>query len=427
MSNRNYRSKNKRSYGKPAKAGGKKYHGKRKPNHSRGASSSGGTSHYKKRGYSKRGGYQRSAIKHEQYISKAKDVVREESLYVKHAVFSNFNLAPVVQKNIRDKGYVHPTKIQNGAIPQVLQGRDVLGMASTGSGKTAAFLLPMITKILKNPEEKCLIVVPTRELANQIRYELKTFSRGTDILDALIVGGAKYGPQINILRRNPKFVIATPGRLIDLHKTKRIDLKSFNNIVLDEVDRMLDMGFIRDIELIISNIAHKKQSLFFSATMNYKAENIARRLLVNPLKIKIEQQSAVVNIEQNIIKFEFTGEKINKLHDLLTGEEFDKVLVFSRTRRGADSLSKELQRRGHKCVAIHGEKSLNQRNRAISQFRQNNIDVLVATDVAARGIDIPDITHIINFDEPATYNDYIHRIGRTGRIGKKGVALTFVR
>ena len=409
MSNRNKnRSKQNRSYNRPAKSGGKRNYGKRNSGYSRGNHRA------------------QSTISHSQYISKAQNIV-QESIYVNHANISNFALAPIVQKNVKDKGYEHPTKIQNGVIPEIINGRDVLGLASTGSGKTAAFLLPIITKVLNNNNEKCLIVVPTRELANQIRHELFTFSKGTDILSVLIVGGAKYGPQISLLNRNPKFVIATPGRLIDLHKTNRINLRSFNNVVLDEVDRMLDMGFIKDIELIVSNLAYKKQSMFFSATMNHKAESIARKLLVNPLKIKIEQQSAVVNIEQNIIKFEFNGEKINKLHDLLNKDSFGKVLVFARTRRGADSLAKELIRRGHKCAAIHGEKSLNQRNRVISQFRQSSIDIVVATDVAARGIDIPDITHIINFDEPSTYDDYIHRIGRTGRIGKKGVALTFVR
>ncbi|MFC1756305.1 DEAD/DEAH box helicase [Patescibacteria group bacterium] len=406
---RNSRSKYKRSYKKPSNSGG--YNNSRK----------------KRSGYHRGGNNQRSSIKHEQYISKAVDSPVEENLYVESVSFDHFKLAPVVKMNIRDKGYEHPTKIQNDTIYEILQGRDILGMASTGSGKTAAFLLPMLTKILQSNHEKCLIVVPTRELANQIRYELTTFSKNTNILMALIVGGASYGPQISLLRKNPEFVIATPGRLIDLHKQHKIDLKSFNNIVLDEVDRMLDMGFIRDIELIIKNLSYKKQSLFFSATMDYKAENIANRLLVNPLKVEIKQQTATVNIEQNIIKFEFNGEKINKLHNMLLTDEFEKVLVFARTRRGADSLSKELQNRGHKSTAIHGEKSLNQRNRAISQFRRDDLKVLVATDVAARGIDIPDISHIINFDEPASYSDYIHRIGRTGRIGKKGVALTFVR
>jgi len=379
----------------------------------------------RKSNYARKSTYHRAHIKHDQYISKATKS-GEEALYVQNVTFSDFKLHPIVQKNIRNKGYVHPTKIQNQAIPEILHGRDILGMASTGSGKTAAFLLPMITKAINNPDEKCLIVVPTRELANQIRYELLTFSKGSNIMEVLIIGGASYGTQIRLLNRKPQFVIATPGRLLDLHKMKKINLYGFNNIVLDEVDRMLDMGFIRDIEYMISKLSSQKQSLFFSATIGHKAESIANKFLKNPLKIKIEQQSALVNIEQNIIKFKFVGEKINKLDEFLVNTNCEKVLVFSRTRRGADSLTKELQRRGHKSAVIHGEKSLGQRSRVISQFRQNDIDILVATDVAARGIDIPDISHIINFDEPATYDDYVHRIGRTGRIGKKGVALTFV-
>jgi len=402
-----YRSNNKRSFNKPAKSGRKKYSKGRKSN------------------YAKKSTYHRAHIKHDQYISKATKS-GEENLYVEDVTFYDFKLHPIVQKNIRNKGYVHPTIIQNQAIPEILHGKDILGMASTGSGKTAAFLLPMITKAINNQDERCLIVVPTRELANQIRYELLTFSKGTNIMEVLIIGGASYSTQIRLLKRRPQFVIATPGRLLDLHKMKKINLYGFNNIVLDEVDRMLDMGFIRDIEYMISKLSPQKQSLFFSATINHKAESIANKFLRDPLKIQIKQQSALVNIEQNIIKYKFVGEKINKLDEFLASTDCEKVLVFSRTRRGADSLTKELQRRGHKSAVIHGEKSLGQRNRVISQFRQNDIDVLVATDVAARGIDIPDISHIINFDEPATYDDYVHRIGRTGRIGKKGVALTFV-
>jgi len=368
----------------------------------------------------------RSAINPRLYVSNGESA-QEENLYVAGSDFAHFNLDGKIFENVRSRQYKNPTKIQYEAIPHIMAGRDVLGMASTGSGKTAAFLLPMLTKTLKSPKERCLIVVPTRELANQITNEIIAFSKGTFIQQALIVGGAKYGNQIRLLMKEPQFVVATPGRLIDLYKTKKIYLHDFNNIVLDEVDRMLDMGFINDIELIISKLSQQKQSLFFSATMNSKAEGIARTLLKDPIRIEIKQKSAAASVDQGIIRYQFTGEKINKLDELLHKSEFDKVLVFSRTKRGADSLARELQRRGHKSGVIHGDRSLGQRNKAISLFRQNVIDVLVATDVAARGIDIPDISHIINFDEPATYNDYIHRIGRTGRIGKRGVALTFVK
>ncbi|MFC1722304.1 DEAD/DEAH box helicase [Patescibacteria group bacterium] len=404
----NYRPKNRYAKNKPSNNGNRGY-SKNRGNNSR-------------RRYSGN----KARINHEQYISKAV-TTEQESLYIHDANFNSYNLDQNVKINIRKRNFVNPTKIQNSVIPEILLDRDILGLAGTGSGKTAAFLLPMITKAIRNRNEKCLIVAPTRELATQIMYELRMFSQGTNVFGALIVGGAGYGPQIRALNSNPQFVIATPGRLLDLYNTKRINLKSFNNVVLDEVDRMLDMGFIKDIEFIISKMSDNKQSLFFSATMNDKAEVIARKLLKNPIKIQVSKQRSAQNVEQNIIKYNFVGEKINMLDNLLAKEEFEKVLVFSRTRKGADSLARELIRRGHKSAAIHGEKSHGQRIRTITEFRKNNLSVLVATDVAARGIDIPNISHIINYDEPENYDDYIHRIGRTGRIGKKGVALTFVR
>lgn len=413
MRNRN-RSNNKRRNKYSNKAGG----------------SSGGKKRYnkssrKRSNYSKKRGFKRTSIKEERYVANAKQNTNED-VYIKNVTFSDFNLHPKLQENIRNKGYVHPTKIQNKTIPHIIKKRDVLGLATTGSGKTAAFLLPMVSKAINHTNEKCLIVVPTRELANQIKNELKSFTIGTKIKDVMIIGGTRYGSQIRLLQQKPQFVIATPGRLIDLHEMNKIKLQSFNNIVLDEVDQMLDMGFIHDIEYIVSNLAEKKQSLFFSATMNSKAEQIANKLLKDPLKIEIDQQSASANVEQDVVHFKFKGEKINILHDLLINTKYEKVLVFSKTRRGADLVSDELRKRGHNSDAIHGEKSLGQRKRVMSKFREDSIDILVATDVAARGIDVPNISHIINYDEPSNYDEYIHRIGRAGRIGKKGYALTFV-
>ena len=247
------------------------------------------------------------------------------------------------------------------------------------------------------------------------------------VRDALIVGGASYAPQIRLLRRNPQLVIATCGRLIDLFKTKQINLNEFDIIVLDEVDQMLDMGFINDIKLIVSSLKEQKQSLFFSATMNPKIEDIAKSFLQNPVKIEIAKQGSAKNVDQNIVKIHHSKSKLDTLHEILVNTEYDKVLVFSKTKRGAEELSIQLKGKGHKAEALHGDKSLGQRMRIMASFRKNEILILVATDVAARGIDIPDISHVINYDEPATKEDYIHRIGRTGRIGKKGVALTFVK
>ncbi len=303
--------------------------------------------------------------------------------------------------------------------------KDVIGLASTGSGKTAAFLIPAVNAVLSDNRKRALIIAPTRELVNQIQMELKQFAQGTFINDVLIVGGASYSTQIRILRKNPQFVIGTPGRLIDLYEKKYLDLSQFDVVVLDEVDQMLDMGFINDIKLVISKLKNPRQSLFFSATMSPKIRDVANTLLQDPVTIEVAKQSAAKNVDQNIIKIG-SKKKIDVLHELLVNSEFTRVLVFARTKRGADQLSDALQLKGHRADALHGNKSLNARTRILSMFKRDEIDILVATDVASRGIDVPNISHVINYDEPATYDDYIHRIGRTGRIGKKGVALTFV-
>jgi ATP-dependent RNA helicase RhlE len=364
-------------------------------------------------------------IAHSMYVSKPTHT-EVAAVYTPQNSFADFKLHPVLAKNISDRQYVTPTKIQDQTIPEILQGRDLLGIASTGSGKTGAFLIPMIDKALRNQQSKVLIITPTRELASQINNEFRKFARNTRLRMALVIGGESIQNQIRFLRSNPQFVVATPGRLLDLVERKRIHLNSFNNVVLDEVDQMLDMGFIDDIRLVISRLAPQRQSLFFSATLARKEEGLANSLLKNPLKVESYKQSPLKTIHQDIVKVSSKDKKVQVLHDLLIKEEFNKVLVFSRTKRGADKISNELSARGIRVDALHGDKSQNKRSRILKNFRYDEIDVLIATDVAARGIDIPDISHVINFDEPATYNDYIHRIGRTGRIGKKGTALTFV-
>jgi len=364
-------------------------------------------------------------IAHSRYISKA-TAVENDSLYVCEKSFNDFNLHSALTSNISKRNYVNPTKIQDRAIPEILKGRDLLGIGRTGSGKTGAFLIPMIDKALKNPESKILIVSPTRELANQISSEFRKFAQSTPLKVVLVIGGASIRDQIRLIRAQPQFVVATPGRLIDLVKRKSIDLGGFNNVVLDEVDRMLDMGFIEDIKLLISKLASQRQSLFFSATLSHKEEMLANSLLVSPIKVGTDKQTALESIHQDIVRVHSREHKMQVLHDLLKRSEFNKVLVFSRTKRGADNISSELRRRSIRVDSLHGDKSQNKRSRVLSKFKQNKIDVLVATDVAARGIDVPNISHVINYDEPATYNDYIHRIGRTGRIGKTGTALTFV-
>lgn len=349
----------------------------------------------------------------------------EISIYADGATFTDFDLSPVLQKNIAFRKYTVPTKIQNQAIPLILSGKDILGLASTGSGKTGAFLLPMIDKVLKDKNQKCLIVVPTRELAEQIKEELGKFAYGTPVSSVLVIGGKNIGNQLRALKRQPQFVIGTPGRLIDVWKRKALWLDTFNNVVLDEVDRMLDMGFIADIEFLISKLMVEKQSLFFSATMSDKAEIIANRLLKNPVKIQVEKQSPIKNIDQDVVRVN-SQDKLQVLHDLLKNEEFEKVLIFSRTKRGADKIALRLRNSGFQIDAIHSNKTQNSRMRTIKMFKAGNLRILVATDVASRGLDIDDITHVINYDEPQSYEDYIHRIGRTGRAGKMGTALTFI-
>lgn len=364
-------------------------------------------------------------IPHEKYIAKAEEGYIAPSIYEEDSLYADFKISENLKKNIEEKGYKHPTKIQHQAIPVILEANDVLGLASTGSGKTGAFLIPMLDKIISDRSQKCLIIVPTRELASQIQDEFRDLSKALGIYSTLVIGGTNINTQVKYLKKNPQFVIGTPGRLKDLYERRNLDLGKFNNIVLDEVDRMLDMGFIPDIRFLVSKLREQRQSLFFSATMSDEAERIANTLLKDPIRIQVEKESPLKRVNQDIVKVRDV-EKISKLRDLLIQDEFEKVLVFSRTKHGADRLSKQLEQNGLKVDSIHGGKSQNKRLRVLSNFKSNRINILIATDVAARGLDIPNVTHVINYDEPQNYKDYIHRIGRTGRAGKTGNALTFV-
>ncbi len=337
-----------------------------------------------------------------------------------------FDLIKELKKNITYKKYTSPTKIQYEAIPKILQGRDILGLASTGSGKTAAFLIPMINKGVHDRSQRFLIVVPTRELAIQIQDEFMQLARNTGLRSVLVIGGNSIGAQIGILRRDPAFIIATPGRLKDVSERGAIYLKDINNVILDEVDRMLDMGFIDDIRYITSRLNENRQSLFFSATMNRKSEEIANTLLKNPVKIEVEKQEPGKNVDQDVVRLKPGENKFNVLCEYLSKDEFKKILVFTRTKREAENLSKKLFDRGIKVNALHGDKRQAQRTKIIDSFKRDIINILIATDVASRGLDVNNISHVINYDIPENYDDYIHRIGRTGRAGKKGYALTFV-
>lgn len=380
------------------------------------------------RGFSRggnRGGFRTpKTINPSLFVKKAVEPQIQEE-FVPTRDFADYNLNPQLLKNIVSKGYKNQTPIQDQAIPVLLEGRDVIGIANTGTGKTAAFLIPLIHKVASDPNQNVLIIAPTRELATQIEHELMEFARGMRIFSALCIGGVNINPQMRRLSQNPHFVVGTPGRLRDLEKQRALYFEDYQNIVLDEVDQMVDMGFIQDIKYIISKLPKQRQSLFFSATLPQSALGIMHEFLYDPVKISVKTVDTAEYVEQDIVRVEGKG-KLNVLHDLLNKEDFEKVIVFVRTKRGAESLARELDNRGFYVAAIHGNKSQNQRQRAIQLFKQNRVKVLLATDVASRGLDIDNVSHVINYDQPETYDDYVHRIGRTGRAGRKGLALTFV-
>ena len=358
------------------------------------------------------------------FIKKANPIAPgEENINTR---FEDFNIASVLKQNIIKLGFRKPTTIQAQAIKPILEGRDVIGLASTGTGKTAVFLIPLIDKIFKDRSQKALIIAPTRELAIQINDDFLSFAYGMNIYSALIIGGANMKAQMHELRRNSQIVIATPGRLKDLIERRAINLLDYSNIVLDEVDLMVDIGFLSDVKYFISKMAKVRQSLFFSATIPFKVQSILRSFVTNPLTISVKLQDTSENVDQDVVKVSNPAKKMDQLHDLLIQDGFDKVLIFGRTKHGIEKLNKELTFRGFKTGALHGNKRQSQRKRVLDSFKQNEIQILLATDVASRGLDIDNVTHVINYDLPQTYDDYIHRIGRTGRIGKTGTALTFV-
>lgn len=358
-----------------------------------------------------------------QLVKKA--VIQVEEVFVPTNTFADFGFSPQLQKNIDTRGYVMPTPIQDQAIPLLMEGRDLIGLANTGTGKTASFLLPLINKIVNDRTQRVLIVAPTRELAVQIEQEFKLFAVGLNMYSALCIGGTNIRAQMSKLYRNPEFVVGTPGRLRDLEEQHALDFGVYNNIVLDEVDQMFDMGFIRDVKYITSHLPSPRQALFFSATLPDSLLRTMDGFQNNPIKVSVKSRESAANVDQDIVKT--NGQpKIEVLHDLLIKAEFDKVLVFSRTKRATESLARSLGQRGFAVNAIHGNKTQGQRQRAIDQFKRSQIQILVATDVASRGLDIDNVTHVINFDLPETYEDYIHRIGRTGRASRKGIALTFI-
>lgn len=359
------------------------------------------------------------------FIKKAEGM-RENEEFIPQHTFNDFEIHANIKKNISERGYINPTPIQDAIIPHVLKGKDVIGLANTGTGKTGAFLIPLINKVYNNPSLKVLIIAPTRELAVQIEDEFHVFARGLQLSSVCVIGGANIKAQSDRIRRVHHFVIGTPGRLIDLEKRGVLKLHMYSSIVLDEVDRMLDMGFIPDMKYIIAKLPEKKHALFFSATLPASIHPVMDNFLVDPVKVVIEsQQKTSANVDQDVVRFGGKN-KIDVLHDLLIQPGFDRVLIFGKTKHGMNKLSENLLDRGFKVAAIHGNKSQAQRQKALDSFKQGKVNVLLATDIASRGLDINNVTHVINYDLPQSYEDYVHRIGRTGRADKTGKALTFM-
>ncbi len=353
-------------------------------------------------------------------------VMNEAVEYVPKNKFADFAVHPVIAKNITEKGFVTPSPIQDQTIALLLDGKDVVGLANTGTGKTAAFAIPVAHKIMNNPRDRAIIVAPTRELAQQIEVEFRSFIKGSGVYSAILTGGSPMWPQVKDLRRNPQIVIGTPGRIKDHIDRGNLNLSGFTTVVLDEVDRMLDMGFVHEITALLKQLHVDRQSLFFSATLDQKIKTLIESFSKDPVTISVKTGNTSDNIEQNVVRYESSGTKMNTLHQILSKDHVQKTLVFDETKRSVDRLCRDLSARGLSVDSIHGDKSQGQRRRALERFRNNEVTVLVATDVAARGIDIKDITHVINYSTPQTYDDYVHRIGRAGRAGQKGYALTFI-
>lgn len=352
--------------------------------------------------------------------------IKEEEKYIATNKFSDFNVVELIKNNLVSKGYQTPSPIQDQAIPVALTGRDVIGIASTGTGKTAAFAVPTLNRLILDKNSNALIIAPTRELAQQIEDECRTIAKGSGLFGALLIGGTNMGPQLRDLRNKPRVVIGTPGRIKDHLNRGSLNLSTFNIVVLDEVDRMLDMGFVNDVTEILDATNKNRQSFFFSATLDGKVSKLINTFSENPHTISLKASTTSDNVHQNVVRYRDLSDKTEKLHDLLLQADVTKAIVFDETQRDVERLSNNLLQRGFSAEAIHGGKSQGQRQRALNKFKKNEVTILVATDVAARGIDVSDITHVINYSVPKAYDDYIHRIGRAGRAGQIGHALTFI-
>ena len=382
----------------------------------------------------KRGGRPQRNGRRKQNIHESKfinhNVQAAEQAHLAHVPvhsFADFKLAPALQANLANLGLTTPSAIQDQAIPRTLDGDDVIGLANTGTGKTAAFLLPIITTLSKSRAPlSVLVMAPTRELAGQIDDEFRKFSAGMKLYSTLLVGGVNINPQTRQLARRPHIIIGTPGRIKDHIDRGSLKLNNTTTLVLDEADRMLDMGFINDIRTITNQLSADRQTLCYSATFSPEVQRITDDLMKQPVVISVKVSETNDHIHQDVVHYIDQAHRKDLLLDILASEELDQAIVFGETKFGVQRLSDMLVKSGITSCAIHGNKSQGQRTRALNDFKSTKAKVMVATDVAARGLDIPNVSHVINFDTPASYEDYVHRIGRTGRAGKKGKALTFV-
>jgi len=348
-------------------------------------------------------------------------------LYVSDRNFSQLDLHQTLAKNIANKGYQTPSEIQDKCIDQLISGNNMVGIAATGTGKTGAFLIPIIHQMLSHGKVTALVVVPTRELAQQVYAEFRSLTHGTYLKAACFIGGTSVGKDEALARKQINLIVGTPGRLNDLIERRALNIGSIPTLVLDEFDRMLDMGFIRDIQKLVSGMNSRKQTMLFSATLDPSQERLIKQITPTAIRVNVTSGTkSSDNVDQNIIRVKHNENKFEVLYNLVSEASFEKVLLFAETKRGVDKLSKQLKNSGISSDVIHGNKSQNYRTRAIEHFKSGRTKILVATDVAARGIDIKGVTHVINYQMPQTMDSYIHRIGRTGRADATGVAYTFV-
>ncbi|MFW0871035.1 MAG: DEAD/DEAH box helicase [Patescibacteria group bacterium] len=397
-----------------------------RPHASRGAYAQRGGGNRRSYSSNRRGGRQRTMPTFDptRFINTNPTEAVEEVYTPQHA-FADFVIDDKLKRALEEMQIKTPSPIQDQAIPAILDGKDIVGVAETGTGKTAAFLIPLIERRKHNHRGTTLILTPTRELAIQIDSELRLLSKYFRYFSTVCVGGTSIGPQIRGLRRTNQFIIGTPGRIKDLQSRGLIPVDRIDSVVLDEADRMLDMGFIHDMRAILSELTDNRQNLFFSATMDRKTKELIGDFMKNPITISVKKKDVTDSIAQDVVRFGRDA-KYDVLVDLLKQDDFSRVIIFGAMKHSVENLSNQLCDSGIKAESIHGNKNHTQRQRSLKRFKAGDSRVLVATDVAARGIHVDNVSHVINYDLPSTFEDYVHRIGRTGRGAERGQALTFV-